>query len=98
MSKRNVLEWRRKPAEFATADPALLWTMTKERWQIGCMLQNCGRRGWSVQVRLNGLAFIRHHFRSWEDAIEGAEDRYAELVRSGWTPSGPSPDDDQPPA
>lgn len=60
--------------------------MHKDRWQIDCALQNCGRDGWSVQMRLDGKGFFRSQFRSWEDAVEKAEDRYAELVRGGWTP------------
>ena len=86
MSAHNVLTWRPKPTEPVLADPELLWTMLKQQWQIDCTLQNSGRNGWTVQVLLNGLMFFRGRFRSWADAIEGAEDKYAELVHGGWTP------------
>ena len=96
MGTPNVLTWRRKPAapEPVVGDPSLLWTMRRDRWLIDCVLQDCGRRGWTLQVQLNGLTFFRSSFRSWEDAIESAEDRYAALVHSGWTPVPLSRDDE----
>jgi hypothetical protein len=87
MNADNVLHWRPKTdATPVLADPELLWTMLKDRWQIDCALQNCGRHGWSVQVLLDGQLFFQRRFRQWEDAVENAEDKYAELARGGWTP------------
>jgi hypothetical protein len=93
MPADNVLNWRPKVGAIAVADPELLWTMHKTKWQIDCALQNCGRNGWSVQLLLDGQTFFRCRFRSWEDAVESAEDKYAELVKSGWTPIPLSADD-----
>lgn len=93
MSAHNVLPWRPKSTEAVASEPELLWTMQKQRWQIDCTLQNHGRGGWSVRVLLNGLAFHSRRFRTWADAIEGAEDKYAELVHTGWTPVPLSSDD-----
>ena len=86
MSAHNVLPWRPKSTEAVASEPELLWTMHKQQWQIDCTLQNLGRNGWSVRVLLNGLAFHTRRFRTWADAIEGAEDKYVELVRAGWIP------------
>lgn len=87
MALNNVLPWRSKSeAESPVSEPELLWTMLKNRWQIDCALQDRGRTGWSVQLLLDGQPFFRRQFRTWEDAVERAEDRYAELVRGGWTP------------
>jgi len=87
MIPNNLLTWRPKlEAESPLSDPELLWTMHKSRWQIDCAIQNCGRSGWSVQVLLDGQSFFRCQFRTWEDAVERAEDKYAELVHGGWTP------------
>jgi hypothetical protein len=87
MSAHNLLEWRPKTGEKAVvSDPDLLWTMLKNQWQIDCALQNCGKDGWSVQTLLDGQLFFQRRFRRWEDAVESAEDKYAELVRTGWSP------------
>jgi hypothetical protein len=86
MASDNILRWRPKGPPQPVGEPELLWTMVKQRWQIDCTLQNFGRHGWSLHVLLNGSSFFRSRFRSWEDAIEGAEDKYAELVRGGWAP------------
>ena len=87
MNADNLLPWRPKPNERRVlSDPELLWTMLKSQWQIDCALQNCGRDGWSVQVILDGQLFFQRRFRQWADAVESAEDKYAELVRGGWTP------------
>ncbi len=96
MSVHNVLPWRPKPTETVASEPELLWTMHKREWQIDCTLQNQGRNGWSVRVLLNGLGFHARRFRTWADAIEGAEDKYAELVRAGWTPVPLGTDDHKP--
>jgi hypothetical protein len=93
MSVHNVLPWRPKSAETVASEPELLWTMHKREWQIDCTLQNQGRNGWSVRVLLNGLGFHARRFRTWADAIEGAEDKYAELVRAGWIPVALDADD-----
>jgi len=100
MRAQNVLSWRPKTvaADQVAGDPALLWTMRRDRWQIECILQDHGRRGWTLQVMLNGLTFFRSWFRSWEDAIESAEDRYASLVHGGWTAVPLSRDDQYHPA
>jgi hypothetical protein len=87
MALNNLLTWRPKlEAESPVSEPEFLWTMCKGRWQIDCALQNCGRTGWSVLVLLDGQQFFRCHFRTWEDAVERAEDKYAELAHGGWTP------------
>jgi len=87
MSANKLLTWRARGHNgAAVSDPELIWTMHKSRWQIDCALQNCGRTGWSVQMRLDGQPFLRCQFTSWEDAVESAEDQYAELARGGWTP------------
>jgi hypothetical protein len=96
MSVHNVLPWRPKSTETVASEPELLWTMHKREWQIDCTLQNQGRNGWSVRVLLNGLGFHARRFRTWADAIEGAEDKYAELVRTGWTPVPLGTDDHKP--
>ena len=96
MGPDNILAWRPRAATVETPKPELLWTMVKQQWQIDCTLQNCGRHGWSVHVLLNGYSFFRCRFGSWEDAIEGAEDKFAELVRGGWTPAAPIPNGCQP--
>lgn len=85
MASQNVLTWRPK-TKPAISEPRLLWTMRKQKRQIDCALQNCGRSGWSVQVFLDGQSFVRSWFLSWVDAVECAEDKYAELVRGGWSP------------
>jgi hypothetical protein len=97
MSVHNVLPWRPKPTETVASEPDLLWTMHKREWQIDCTLQNQGRNGWSVRVLLNGLGFHARRFRTWADAIEGAEDKYAELVRAGWIPVTLDKDDNHRP-
>jgi hypothetical protein len=89
MERNNILAWRPKTASVDASEPELLWTMLKQQWQIECTLQNCGQSGWSVHVLLNGSSFFRCRFRSWEDAIEGAEDKFAELAGGGWTPVSP---------
>lgn len=87
MNANNLLTWRPKTDTASLlSDPELIWTMHKSQWQIDCALQNCGPNGWSVQVLLDGQAFFRSRFKSWADAVESAEDKYAELVRGGWTP------------
>jgi len=94
MTGDNILPWRPKTQVQAVfSEPELLWTMHKQQWQIDCTLQNCGRIGWSIQVLLNGQPFFSHRFRMWEDAVGGAEDKYAELVRGGWTPVALTPAD-----
>jgi hypothetical protein len=35
---------------------------------------------------LNSHPFFSGRFSAWADAIESAEEKYAELVRGGWTP------------
>ena len=92
MTSHNVLTWRPK-TEPVASEPRLLWTMHKQQWQIDCALQNCGRSGWSIQALLDGQPFFRCWFRSWTDAVECAEDKYAELVRGGWTPVQLGPDE-----
>ena len=96
MSVHNLLPWRPKSTETVASEPELLWTMHKRQWQIDCTLQNQGRNGWSVRVLLNGLGFHARRFRTWADAIEGAEDKYAELVRAGWIPVQVGTDDHKP--
>jgi hypothetical protein len=93
MSVHNVLPWRPKSTDTVASEPELLWRMHKREWQIDCTLQNQGRNGWSVRVLLNGLGFHARRFRTWADAIEGAEDKYAELVRAGWIPVSLGTDD-----
>jgi hypothetical protein len=91
MATDNILIWRPKGSAQPVAEPELLWTMVKQQWQIDCTLQHYGRNGWSLHLLLNGYSFFQTRFRSWEDAIEGAEDKYAELVRGGWDPVPLSP-------
>jgi len=60
--------------------------MRKDTSQIECVLRDCGSLGWTVQVLLNEQSLFRSRFAAWVDAIESAEDRYAALAQSGWTP------------
>jgi len=99
MPARKVLPWRPRSEQPAPiGDPALLWTMRRDRWQIECVLQDRGRQGWTLHGLLNGLTFFHSPFKSWEDAIENAENRYAALVDGGWTPVPLSREDQYRPA
>jgi hypothetical protein len=85
MKANNILEWRPKSsATAASLEPTLLWTVRKQQWKIDCILQGRDLDGWSVRVLLNGQWFFCCRFTSLGDAVQSADDKYAELLNGGW--------------
>ena len=77
-------------------DSRPLWTVYKQQTRIECFLQGRPADGWSIRVLLNGQWFFCCRFISWDEAIQAAGGKYAELLAGGWSltrvkPSGVSP-------
>ena len=60
--------------------------MHKQEWRIDCRLQDEGDDGWKAVFLVNTCWLFSCSFRSWALAISAADDKHADLVRSGWTP------------
>jgi hypothetical protein len=65
--------------------PKLLWTLHKQQWRIECILESREADGWNVRVLLNGRWFFCCRFGSWNEAIQAANDKHAELEATGWS-------------
>jgi hypothetical protein len=84
----DVLRWRPKTTTPPNmSGPKLLWTVHKQQWRIECILENQEADGWNVRVLLNGRWFFCCRFGSWNEAIQAANDKHAELEAGGWSPA-----------
>lgn len=85
----KILGWRPKRPRGGTPtlDARPLWTVHKQQTQIECFLQGRSADGWNIRVLLNGQWFFCCRFTSWDEAIQTAGSKYAELRAGGWLPT-----------
>jgi hypothetical protein len=85
----TILPWRPRTAPAnAPASDSTLWSMHKGTSQIECRIRDQGRHGWRLVFLINGEWYFSCQFEAWTLAIAAADDKHAELERSGWSANG----------
>lgn len=83
--RNNILKFRPRPTPRKPRMGTYpLWSMRKHACRIDCSIVNVAAEGWNVVFQFNALWFSNHRFETWEEAIAAADDKHAELERSGW--------------